>query len=69
MAVQEQTKWSYIDDVSLFNISKLSDFIDYIYPIELEIKDTTDKARPASYLNLHIEFYSEERLRTTLYVK
>jgi hypothetical protein len=32
----------YIDDVlSLYN-SRFGDFVDRIYPIELEIKDTTD---------------------------
>ena len=38
-----------------------------IYPIELEIKDTTDTARSASYLNLHLEIDSEGRLRTKPY--
>jgi hypothetical protein len=34
----------YIDDVLSLNISKFDDFVDRIYPIELEIKDTTDTA-------------------------
>ena len=45
------------------------DFIDHIYPIELEIKDTTDTDRSASYLDLHLEIDSEGRLRTKLYDK
>jgi len=32
----------YIDDVLLLNNSKFGDFADRIYPIKLEIKDTTD---------------------------
>ena len=32
----------YIDGVLSLNNSRLSDFVDRIYPIELEIKDTTD---------------------------
>jgi hypothetical protein len=36
------------------------------YPIELEIKDTTDTDRSASYLDLHLEIDSEVRLRTKL---
>jgi hypothetical protein len=28
----------------ILNISKFDDFVDRIYPIELEIKDTTDTA-------------------------
>jgi hypothetical protein len=30
----------YIDDVPSLNNSRFSDFVDRIYPIELEIKDT-----------------------------
>jgi hypothetical protein len=32
------------DDVLSLNNSKLGDFVDRIYPIELKIKDTTDTA-------------------------
>jgi len=32
-----------------------SKFIDRIYPFELEIKNTTDKVRFVSHLDLHIE--------------
>jgi hypothetical protein len=35
-----------------------------MYPIVLEIKDTTDADRSASYLELHLEIDSEGRLRT-----
>jgi hypothetical protein len=34
------------------------DFVDRIYPIELEIKDTTYTDRSASYLDLHLEIDS-----------
>ena len=47
------------------NNSRFGDFVDRIYPIELEIKDTTD----ASYLDLHLEIDSKGRLRTKLYNK
>jgi hypothetical protein len=47
----------------------LGDFFDRIYPIELEIKDTTDTDRSASYLDLHIEIDSWGRLRTKHYDK
>jgi hypothetical protein len=51
------------------NNSRFSDFVDRINPIELEIKDTTDTDRSASYLDLHLEIDSEERLRTKHYDK
>ena len=38
----------YIDDVLSLN-SRFGDFVDRIYPIELEIEDTTDKDRSTSY--------------------
>jgi hypothetical protein len=37
------------------------DFVDSIYPIELEVKDTTDTDISASYLDLHLEIDSEGR--------
>jgi hypothetical protein len=50
----------YIDDVLSLNNSRFCDFVDRIYPNELEIKDTTD---------LHLEIDTEGRLRTKLYDK
>ena len=35
--------------------SEFGDFVHHIYSIELEIKDTTDRARSASYFDLHLE--------------
>ena len=48
----------YIDDVLLLNNSRFGDFADWIYPIDLEIKDITDTNRSASYLDLHFEIYN-----------
>jgi hypothetical protein len=64
----EDTK-GYIVDVLSLNNSRFGDFVDHIYPIELEIKDTTDTDRSASCLDLHLEIDSEGRLRTQLYDK
>ena len=61
--------FSYTDDVLSLNNSRLGDFVDRIYPIELEIKNTTDTDRPASYIDIHLEIYSEGRVRTKLYDK
>ena len=59
----------YIDNVFSLNNSRFGDIADRIYPIELEIKDTTDTDTSASYLDLHLEIDSEGRLRTKLYDK
>ena len=47
--------FSYIDDVLLQNNSKLGDLVDGIYPIDLEIKNTTDQIQLmfVLYLDLH----------------
>jgi hypothetical protein len=54
----------YIDVLSL-NDSRFGDFVDRIYPIELEIKDTHRYRNP----DLHLEIDSEGRLKTKLYDK
>ena len=59
----------YIDDVLSLSNSRFGDFVDRIYPIEFEIKDTTDTDRSTSYLDLHLEIDSEGRLRMKLYDK
>jgi hypothetical protein len=59
----------YIDDVRSLNNSRFSDFVDRIYHIELEIKDTTYTDRYASYLDLHLEINSEGRLRPTIFLE
>jgi hypothetical protein len=59
----------YIDDVLSLNNSRFGDFVDRIYPIELEIKDTTYTDRSASCLDQHLEIDSEDRLRTKHYNK
>ena len=59
----------YIYDVLSLNNSRFGDFVDRIYPIELEIKDTTDTDRSVSYLDLHVDIDCEWRLRTKFYAK
>ena len=58
-----QVKWSFLTN------SRFGDFVVRIYPIVLEIKDTTDTYSSASYLYLHLEIDSEGWLRTKLYDK
>ena len=60
-------KFRYIDDVLSLNNSRFGDFVGRIYPIELEIKDTTDTDTSVSYLDLHLDIDSEGRLSTKLY--
>jgi hypothetical protein len=59
----------YIDDAISLNNSRFGDFVDCIYLIDLETKDTIDTDRSASCLDLHLEIDSERRLRTKRYDK
>jgi len=59
----------YIDDVLSINNPKFSEFLQIIYPRELEIKDTTESSRSASYLDLLLGYDSDGKLCTKLYDK
>ena len=45
----------YIDDILSLNNLKFGNFVDRLYPIELEIKNRSDIAKSASYIDLHRE--------------
>jgi hypothetical protein len=47
----------YIDNDLLLNDSRFGDFVDRIISHELEIRDTTNTDRSASYLDLHYQRY------------
>jgi hypothetical protein len=61
--------WFVNTECEHLNNSTCDNFVDRIYPIEPEEKDTTDTDRFASYIDIHLEIYSEGRLRTKLYYK
>jgi hypothetical protein len=51
------------------NNSRFGDYLHRIYPNELEVKDTTDIQKSASYLDFHLEIDNGGRLKTKLYDK
>ena len=59
----------YIDDVLSLNHPKFGDYLNDIYPPELEIKDTTDTSMSASYLDLYLEIDNSGQLKSKLYDK
>ena len=59
----------YIDDVLSLNNPRFSDYLEFIYPDELEIKNTTESDNCASYLDLRLEFDKEYKLSVQLYDK
>ena len=51
------------------NNSKISEFIDVIYPCELDIKDTSESSISASYLDCYLNIDNGELNITRLYDK
>jgi hypothetical protein len=47
--------YRYIDDVLSINYSRFAEFLPLIYPPELAVKETTDTASSASFLDLYLE--------------
>jgi hypothetical protein len=61
--------YKYIDDVLSINNSRFAEFLPLIYPPELEVKETTDTASSASFLDLYLEFDDSGQLSTKIYDK
>ena len=61
--------YRYIDDVLSINNPRFAEFLPSIYTPELEIKETTDTASFASYLDLYLEFDDSGQLTTKIYDK
>jgi hypothetical protein len=51
------------------NNSRFAEFIPLIYPPELEVKETTDTASSASFLDVYLEFDDSGQLSTKIYDK
>jgi hypothetical protein len=56
--------YRYIDDVLSINNPRIAEFLPLIYTPELEIKETTDTASSASFLDLYLEFDDSGQLST-----
>jgi hypothetical protein len=59
----------YIDDVLSINNSRFAEFLPFIYPPELEVKETTGAASSASFLDIYLEFDGSGQLSTKIYDK
>ena len=61
--------YRYIDDVLSINNSRFAEFLPLIYPPELEVKETTDTASSAAFLDLYLEFLDSGQISTRIYDK
>ena len=61
--------YRYIDDVLSINNPEFENYLGQMYPIELEIKDTTESNPSASYLDLLLSIGMDGQLHTSIYDK
>ena len=59
--------YMHIDDVLSINNSRFAEFLPLIYLPELDVKETTDTASSASFLDLYLEFDDSGQLSTKIY--
>ena len=69
LAQNFNSSFRYIDDDLSLNNSRFGDYLHLIYQNKLEVKDTTDTHKSASYLDLHFEIDNGGRLQIKLYDK
>ena len=60
--------YRYIDDILSINNPELENYLDQMYPVELEIKDTrtTESNTSASYLDLLLSIGRDGQLHTSI---
>ena len=61
--------YRYIDDVLSTNNSEFENFLGQMYPVEREIKDTTESITSTSYLDLILSIGRDCQLHTSIYDK
>ena len=57
------------DDVLSINNPEFENYLGQMYPVELEIKDTTESNTSASYLDLLLSVWGDGQLHTSIYDK
>ena len=59
----------HIDNVLYINNSRFAELLPFTYPAKLEVKETTDTASSASFLDLYHEFDDSTQISTKIYDK
>ena len=68
LAQQFNFTYRYIDDALSLKNTKFAEYLEFIYPIELEIKETTETTASSSYLDCYL-YIDNGKLATWLYDK
>ena len=66
LAQQFDFTYRYIDDVLSLKNTKFAEYLEFIYPRELEIKEPTETAASSSYLDCYL-YIDNWKLTTRLY--
>ena len=61
--------YRYIDDVLCINKPEFENYLGQIYPVELEIQDTTEGNNSVSYLDFLLSIWRHGQLHTSIYDK
>ena len=69
LASRFNLNYRYIDDVLSINNPEFEHYLVQMYPVELEIKDTTESTTSASYLELLLSIGRDGHLYTSIYDK
>ena len=69
MASRFNFTYRFIDDVLSINNPEFDNYLGQMYPVELEIKDTTESNTSASYLDLLLSIGRDGQLHTSIYDK
>ena len=69
LAMSFDHTFRYIDDVQSISNHNFHNYVHLIYPDELEIKDTTESDKFASYLDILLNIDYSGKLTTSLYDK
>ena len=68
LAQQFNFTYRYIDDVLSLKNAKFAEYLEFIYPRELEIKETPETAASSSYLDCYL-YIDNRKLTSRLYDK
>ena len=61
--------YRYIDDVLSINNQEFENYLGQMYPVKLDINDTTESNTSASYLDLLLSIGRDSQLHTSIYEK
>ena len=67
MASRVNFKYRYIDDALSINKPEFENYLGQMYPVELEIKDTTESNTSVPYLDLLLSIGRDGQLHTSFY--